>query len=663
MTRRACLAIGVSTLTPTSNQALRFAYLDGAVLAARSIGDWALSSGFGASNVRIVDDGLAGDIPVTRERVQQAVDELFPSGAEVVEQLILAFCGHGLTSGDFGSILWLFSDSLRSKYCVGADRFYEELLLHGVQRITLITDACREAPRNIELMRLDAVRGIVVQGTKVDSPRFDHLASCQDGQLGYMVSDPMSGAPGKCVFSGVIADALWGIEPAAISDGVITTETLGRCVRSRTTERAKEYRLKLNPQCLVDPEPAVLYNTASPLQGAAELQPWPRTGNATTQGAVEAAGAPGSAEQILERVHTDTDFREQILGPGFGFKGRDLAVPADHFITIPDDSKELLQDLFELRHQTAHTPEKTQKAQALVHRLEADWAADVRKTAAGEVRRRLEQVNDPGRANVIVWGNQARILSREPIERLGATPGFETFRIKGDPQGIPVLVELADGTFTPVVPYDDLYAVVAPSTAGDVFQAYGTRNAPESYQGMLGSIDDFAAGRLRADSIDRLAADLRNQKHADPMLGVICAYLYRAVADYDSIRRMAYFYVAHSQPVPFDIALLGAMQVTVEVNGALQLHVPAVKERQPRPDAPALPDYVMQATPAVQAWIGGRCPWLGLGWDYVKDPRPEWAALVEGLADHAGTVRRSGSTVLPDKAAYELAAVWKLQLR
>ncbi|MBP5090011.1 hypothetical protein HUS91_31570, partial [Pseudomonas chlororaphis] len=57
MTRRTCLTIGVSTLTPLPNQTLRFAYLDGAVLAARSIGDWALRSGFGADNVRIVDDG------------------------------------------------------------------------------------------------------------------------------------------------------------------------------------------------------------------------------------------------------------------------------------------------------------------------------------------------------------------------------------------------------------------------------------------------------------------------------------------------------------------------------------------------------------------------------------------------------------------------------
>ncbi|AZD79158.1 hypothetical protein [Pseudomonas chlororaphis] len=663
MTRRTCLAIGVSTLTPLPNQTLRFAYLDGAVLAARSIGDWALRSGFGADNVRIVDDGpIDGQgNPVTRERVQQAVDELFPAGAEVVEQLILAFCGHGLTDANIGSISWLFSDSLRQKYRVLADSFYTELLLHGVQRITLITDACREAPKNLDLTRLDAVRGIVVQGTQVENPKFDRLAACQDGQLGYMVSEPMSGAPGKCVFSGVIADALWGIEPTAISNGLITTATLGMCVRSRTTERAKEYRLKLNPQCLVDPEPAVLYNTAQPLPGPAGLQPWPAAGNAATMGPSPAAGPVDSAEHNLERVHSDAAFRQRMLGADFGLKQHDLAVPADQMISIPDSSKELLQDLVVLRQQSPRFPEKKQKVKALVQRLEADAAAEMRQSAATEVRRRMKQIGDPGEANLIVYGEGTKLLSRNPIERLDSSSLFETFHAPSDPQGMPVLVALADGTSTPVVPYAGQYAVVMPSPLGDIFQAYGMPKAPDRYLAMLGAIDDFAAGRLQAEDIDQFAAGVCHKKHADPMLGVICAYLYRAVADYDSIRRLAYFYAAQGQPVPFDIALLGAMRVTREPDGTPQLQIPAVKARALRPKAAKAPDYIRCATPAVQAWIGGRCPWLGLGWDYVNDPRPEWAALVEGLAEHAKAVRHSGSTVLPGKVARKLAKAWRLR--
>lgn len=655
MVRRACLAIGVSTVTAATNPGPSFSYLDGAILAARSIGEWALSSGFGADNVRVVDDGDTKGVvnPVTKARVQQAVDELFPAGAEVVDQLILAFCGHGMTGPVFDSIYWLFSDSLLQKYQVMADGFYGELLLHGVKHITLISDACREAPQGLELLRLEPVRGILVQGTTVDSPEFDRLVSCQDGKLGYMVYDPAAAAPGKCVFSGVIADALWGLEPTAIEHGVITTATLGRCVRARTTERASNYHLNLHPQCRVDVESIVLYDTATPLQVPADLQPWPAASNAAKLGAEAVVGAPDSADHLLERVQTDGLFRDRILGKSFGLKRFNLTAPESHAIPIPADSKDLLKDLVELRQTDNPTPGKQQMAKALVKQLESD-------AAASEVRGRLEPFKQVGSANLIVWGDQTSALPASRVRQLALTPPFNEFHVDPDANGTPVLVELSDGQFTPVVPYDGLYTVVTSSTGGNVFQAYGVQGSPDRYQVALQAIDDFVAGRLQVDSLDRLAADLRHEKHADPMLGVICAYLYRAVADYDNIRRMAYFYVTQGQAVPYDIALLGAMQVSRNEQGNLRLSVPAVKARESRQNAPSLPDYATQATPAVEARIGGRCPWLGLGWDYVNDPRPEWAVLVEGLAGHAANVRRSGSTALPPDSAKQLAKDWGL---
>lgn len=655
MARRACLAIGVSTVISVENQPQKFAYLDGAIFAARSIGEWALRSGFGDENVRVVDDGDTHGVvnPVTCERVQQAVDQLFPEGAEVVDQLILTFCGHGLTDESLESISWLFSDSLLMRYRVVANKFFAELLLHGVKRITLITDACREAPQDLDLMRLEGRRGITVQGTKVESPRFDRLASCQDGKVGYMVLDQTAGGPGKCVFSGVIVDALWGLEPTAIENGLITTATLGECARSRTTERASQYNVKVYPQCMVDPVSAVLYNATTPPKGPADLQPWPVGRNAESLGVQTDVGAPDSADHILERVHIDRTFRDHILGKSFGLKGFTLTTPDSHFIPIPSGSKELLKDLVELRQASTRIPGKQQKVKALVQKLESE-------AAAADVRSRLKQITSFVNANLIVWGNQIKLLPDDRADLLGVNTLFTQFYVHTAASGTPVLVELADGLFTPVVTYQGLYAAVTVSTGKDVFQAYGVQDDAERYREALHVIDDFAAGRLRVDSVDRLAADLRHEKHADPMLGVICAYLYRAIADYDNIRRMAYFYSVRGQAVPFDIALLGGMEVTRNRHGALQLHVPEVKAGQSRQDGPALPDYATQATPATLASIGGRCPWLGLGWDYVVDPRLESALLVEGLGQHAPQIRRSGSTVLPPDSARQLAKAWGL---
>jgi len=147
------------------------------------------------------------------------------------------------------------------------------------------------------------------------------------------------------------------------------------------------------------------------------------------------------------------------------------------------------------------------------------------------------------------------------------------------------------------------------------------------------------------------------------VLGAICAYLYRATADFDSIRRLASFYVRHRQPVPFDIALLGGMKITRRKDGTPQLHIPAVSARKNWKGKSKPPAAVTAATKATKAWIAGRCPWLGLGWDYVGFARPDWATLVEGLVDHAFKIRRSGFTVLPKESGQALAELWKLQPR
>jgi len=660
MTRRACLAIGVATITPLQNQQSKFADLDGAVVSARAIGEWARRSNFGEQNVRVVDDGRVNGKPnpVTRERVQKAVDELFPDGAEQVEQLILVFCGHGLTDATQNSMSWLFSDSLALRYRVFVNNFTEELLRHNVQRITLIADACREVPKTEELLRLEVSRGITVQGDRVESPRFDSFAACQDAQLGFMVSEQNSANPGKCIFSGVITDVLWGNEPNAIdNNGKITTSTFGKYIRARATERAQTYHLKLFPQCFIDPEEAVLYDKAMPPLNLPALQPWADAGAATIMGAsVPESVVPADARRNLELVKSDSVFRKQILGSTFGARRI-----SNESLTIPDASKEILQDLVTVRGAPPGGGNQ-RKAEALVKRLESDAVADMRSRAADDVRRSLSQIlptlDGP---NLIVLGGRATLWSSEPPVQSATTAVSSEFRVKTDQKGAPVLIELANGSFTPVVPYAGLYAVVAQSTAGDVLQAYGQHDSSESYRSALAAITDFAAGRIGLDGIGELAARLRQEKHADPGLGAICAYLYRSVADFDSIRRMAYFYFAASQPVPFDIALLGGMNVSTEADGALALHVPEVKARAQ--GGPSMPDYVTMATPAVKASIGGRCPWLGLGWDYVGLPRPEWEVLVEGLAIHAPEIRRDGFTALPSATGQALAKSWKLEAR
>lgn len=656
MARRVCLSIGVSTVTPPQNQALVFPYLDGAVIAARTLGLWAINTNFGQDNVRVVDDGEQADgksYPVTRERVEQAVKELFPEGADQVEQLILMFSGHGLTDSNFSSISWLFSDSLDKKYRVVADRFYSELQLLGVDRITLISDACREPPRNFDLLRLDAVRGIVVtappQSVRL---KLDRLSACQDGKQGFMVSDPMSATPGKCIFSGVVLDALHGLEPSAVQDGFVTTSSLGACVLTRATERAQDYMLTMEPDCTVFVQPAKVLELAKLPSGSWKLQPWPPAPKKQTK--------PDQSEVASTEAQPRVDKEEGVesgLWKPFGKRGRS---------SPGRPSSDWFQRAETLHFETQLEADRAERLKAVrtldslsTTAFEQQTTRLAMETAARDLGAQMRVMPWNGDANLFVMDRQAHVWSSTPSILIGEDQGCLAFRLGQTQTGSPALVRVGEGHYTPVVPYDRLFSTVVVNGLGDVFTAYGiaySRALNRAYELAVDVIQEFAAGRINARGVDRISSHLRMKKHVDPMIGVLCAHLYRATADIDSIRRMAFFYVLNNQSVPFDIALLGEMCVEATGTG-LNVHIPHVAARQ-ADQARALPSYVTQETPAVMGLVGGRCPWIGLGWDYVADPRPEWAALVEGLGDVASSVRRSGCTSFDEKTARKLAERW-----
>ncbi len=115
-----------------------------------------------------------------------------------------------------------------------------------------------------------------------------------------------------------------------------------------------------------------------------------------------------------------------------------------------------------------------------------------------------------------------------------------------------------------------------------------------------------------------MATDLRMEKHANPVLGVISAYLYDAIGDQDSIRRMAFFYVQHDQAIPYDIAFLADLS---SHGSSTDRHraviVPALQAREPRTPGEAQVSWTTCATPEVRGFVGGHMPWMRRGWPFI----------------------------------------------
>jgi hypothetical protein len=98
-------------------------------------------------------------------------------------------------------------------------------------------------------------------------------------------------------------------------------------------------------------------------------------------------------------------------------------------------------------------------------------------------------------------------------------------------------------------------------TAGGVeLLAWGGRYPPPpSRLTAAEALKGLSGGTLNAEDAAILAADMRYLKHADPMYGIVAAYLYNAIGDVSNIRRMCYYYHKNKQDVPFDIAMLAQL--------------------------------------------------------------------------------------------------------
>ena len=96
-----------------------------------------------------------------------------------------------------------------------------------------------------------------------------------------------------------------------------------------------------------------------------------------------------------------------------------------------------------------------------------------------------------------------------------------------------------------------------------------------------------------------------------------------------SIHRLAWFYTANGQPIPFDIALLGELPM-MRHGHQLIADVPATSERRAQSGLEGQYDFTTQPTPAASGSVAGGFPWLRQGWNLLDDIDPDgFAPLIE----------------------------------
>lgn len=578
MPRKVALAIGIS-------RAPRLEYLRGAVNGAHEFADWAAKNGYQSES--LTDETT----PVTIESLGGKLDALLAAHPQdPVTRLVLYFAGHGLIRGAEDG-LWLLSDWRVKLRAVAFEALKRRLCrYYGVPQVAIFSDACRSLPSNVDIMDLtgDAVLGSGPD-KKVLQPDVDKFIATQDAAQTFMVPG-LDAKDDRCLFSGVLMEGLWGAQAAlsATDPGKVTSSSLADFLRDEVPERAKSYNRELYPtvQSNFRRGSDVYFGDHQPPPVAPVFTPWTDPNLIVDMGVADSISkgtsfqfpdwSDGTPSNLAARPGGSIDFIFKSLG------GK------EHVAAPVHDSGDSLRTRIESHEVPGY------------FETGSGFAVDGKGVRAIWLDPRLQVRKQNGKSGWLAVGGGNPVWLQGPS---------------------PVLIELEGGNYLAQTAFPDFIASALCDGNGVQALIYRESYGDKSTGGLaIEAIARMESGALRAADIPDLSIELRMMKHADPVLGVISAYLYDSIEDVDSIRRMAWFYIDHHQAIPYDIALLAQVPGRRNENGLLEIDLPAVPPREPRSEKEAATSWACQPTPSARGTVAGFWPWMKQGWPFLDDP-------------------------------------------
>jgi hypothetical protein len=630
--RKVAIAIGVAN--PSS-----LPYLAGAINGARAFHEWATALGY--ESKLVTDEGP----PVTMSRLRTELESILPKPrAPPIHRLLIYFAGHGLIR-NVEEGLWLLSDWKDEMRAVATEILRRRLYRYNVEQIAIFADACRKLPPNIEDADLtaDGVLGLGPNPTRAN-PAIDKFIAAQDGTATYMVpgSTPEED---RCFFSGVLLEGLWGTKTSAFSKArsdKITSQSLGTYLRSEVSQLANRYQFKLDPTVNWSfPEGDDIYfGDSSPAPVPPKFPEWPPPGALIGMGT---SPKPG----------TDFDFEVD--------DGRDS-------LSFRNSGASVSEEFAKSARRTKRTPraDRAPRAQTVPER---SAPAD---TLLRQIRNQPRPKGFETRSGFAVQGSTIKnVWSRLGItaERHASPGGWRIGQTA--PHGSPsselqtpaaVLIEFGDGTFAAPTALPKFVATILTDKRGVAALVYRKIDeAPTDAQRAEKAIAEMESGAVRYNAAISFTVDLRRSKHADPVFGVVSAYLYDAIGDTDSIRRMAYYYTRYGQPIPYDIALLAQLEGDWK-DGLLYANVPAVAKRDPRSNDERQFSWTYSATTAASGVVGGFWPWMRQGWSFLEDFVADGSPLIKPeLIVLQKSLTTARFTTIDNRGGRKLAALFELR--
>jgi hypothetical protein len=547
--------------------------LPGATHAALAMIEWATRAGF--DGYLVTDQ----DGPVTVARVREAFTlALGGDQADPLDHLIVHFAGHGVAYGVEDQFLLLSHWQHETDQAIKLSLFVRLLQYYRPRRVSLFIDACRTR----QTVSTELLHGSGILPLPNEIPREfleDRFRAAVHGEKAFMIRDSTGVA--RCMFSTVLLRALCGKYDEAIdhrgSAAVVTSPRIFAAVSLHLPREAGLRKLTVQPSLkpgFVLPDD--VYTTLPIAYEPPDLPP-----------PVVRRGPPPTVA-IWPETHLRQFAGEYASERGATYRYSDL----DTGLVINGAGRDRQQQLIVAPPNSAQPHEES--------------------------------------GNGTLW----------------------RFVEDGRPLSMPssLLIELDTGEWIggAVVPKKIITVTVNERRVSESKGAAAVRGAASViYRSPDGGayLDEFQrasdaseqiiarlrAGLLTSDDALDVAVRIRMDKHVDPLLGTVAAYLYDALGDRDSIRRIAWFYATSYVQVPFDVALLANLEGTRGPDGRLRVRIPAVQQREPRTYAEReLSHYFGPTFDIPDALVAGGFPWLRQGWALLQATRlPLHPALIE----------------------------------
>lgn len=634
MGQMACLAIGISDAPP-------LAYLPGAVNGAKAIADWAKKAGY--KTKLLVDERK----PIELNTVKRAINALLPFGTKT-DRLIIYFAGHGLARAA-GEDLWLLSKYHEDEKGISVGALKQKLERYGIEQIAIISDACRIPPSDPDSAEIYPEVLLGRGHYDRNQPLVDMLKASSRFKAAYMIQGATP-ADDRCIFSGVLEEALWGHHDKAFhtqrkinQKRCITSGSLADFLEKEVEHKAAFYKVELRPEINTGfRDPKDVYGTEHPA-GAPALRDWP------ARTAPAAMGTTGGVVAGEKRGWSTARSTQPKKAP---------AVPADEvpmedgdtFINFPDMMSEFMPGAGHGRASRERTPASIRPPSPEPPPAPVPTPPPAPRETPAQERARIERERQSRRKSAekyrAAYQGEDRPTSFETrsgfsvtgAKVAGAVAGPDVIvESHGGPnrwrvrdlvatvlqRPLPLLVELKDGRWLGSAAIPEFIQTFTVDKSGAVSVVYRRidksdpldRRAEERAED---AVSKLRAGIFRPDEANIHAFELREGKHRDPMLGVLAAYFYDSLGDIDSIRQMAFYYAQRGEAVPFDIAMLARIK-SEHRNGRIIAQIPRVEAREPRTAFERGHRWAYESTPSIEGVVAGAFPWLRQGWQLVED--------------------------------------------